>query len=91
MILHDYRCDKCGEVVEHYVAQNTDFMPCPCGGSARRIFLMSAKPAWLALAQGSSASPEAIEKFDKMHRQQAAKEYKSLEEHGDYGPRPGSD
>jgi hypothetical protein len=39
---------------------------------------------------GVGASPEAIKKFDKMHREKAAKEAKTFKEHGDYGKAPGS-
>lgn len=39
---------------------------------------------------GEGASPEAIKKFEKMRREQRAKEEKSQREHGDYGPSPGA-
>ncbi len=72
--------------------QGTQNVPCPnCLGTAELVFLTVAKPDWIGLAQGASASPEAIERFDRMHKQQAAKESKSLKEHGDYGPSPGGD
>jgi hypothetical protein len=32
-----------------------------------------------------NVSPEFQAKFDKMHKEQKAKEEKSLEDHGDYG------
>ena len=92
MPLHDYKCRRCGQVEEHFVPAGTASQPCNnCLGTAELVFLTTAKPLWSALAQGDSASPEAVDKFEKMHKQQAAKESKSLEEHGDYGPRPGAD
>ena len=90
MILHDFRCRDCDLVREHFVGRGVETYPCECGGIADRVILQAPKPDWLGLAQGDSASPEAIDKFDKMHRKQAAKESKALEEHGDYGPRPGA-
>jgi hypothetical protein len=39
---------------------------------------------------GASASPEAIKKFDKMHRERAEREQKVKREHGDYGKAPGA-
>jgi hypothetical protein len=42
------------------------------------------------MALSASASPESIEKFDKAHRQQKAKEQKSMDNNGDYGRSPGS-
>lgn len=92
MPLHDFKCRRCGATNEHFVQQGTKALDCPvCLGTAELIFLTAPKPAWLSLAQGSSASPEAIDKFEKMHKQQTAKEYKSLQDHGDYGTRPGGD
>lgn len=93
MPLHDYRCSNlnCRQVSEHFVDWTQNIVECPqCGSEAARVFLVSAKPNWLALAQGENASPEAIERFDRMHRQQTEKETKCYEEHGDYGPRPGA-
>jgi hypothetical protein len=37
------------------------------------------------------APTTAIDKFERMHKEQRAKEEKSLLTHGDYGPRPGAD
>lgn len=87
MPLHDYRCTSCGAVTEHFVSGRTPAVECPkCASEATLVFLVCAKPAWLSLAQGENASPEAIDKFEKMHKQKADKEKKSLENHGDYGP-----
>ena len=90
MPLYDHRCPE-GHVTEHFHPSDVDTVKCPvCDLEAPRVYLTLAKPNWLALAQGSSASPEAIDRFEKMHKQQADKEAKSLENHGDYGPRPGA-
>lgn len=92
MILHDYRCRRCGHTEEHAVKPHETALPCTkCLGTAERVYLKAPSPDWLSLAQGENASPEAIDKFDRMHRQQTAKEEKSKREHGDYGPRPGAD
>jgi hypothetical protein len=91
MIIHDYRCEECNQVEEHYVSQEDQLWICDeCGGVSHRVILQAAKPHWLSLAQGDSASPEAINKFEKMHKNQKAKEDKSYAEHGDYGTAPGS-
>lgn len=94
MILHDFRCRRCGVTEEHGVdgAARITQVQCPhCLGTAERVFLKAPSPDWLSLAQGESASPEAIDKFDRMHRQQKEKEERCMQEHGDYGPRPGAD
>jgi len=91
MIIHDFRCNECGAAEEHYVKSDVATETCSeCGGTSSRVILQAAKPHWSSLAQGRSASPEAIDKFEKMHKQQKAKEDKSYAEHGDYGPAPGA-
>jgi putative FmdB family regulatory protein len=89
--LHDFECIKCGHIAEHFVYGNDPVECVSCGAATKRVFLVAAKPHWAALAMGNSASPEAIARFDRVHRQQKAKEDKSYETHGDYGPRPGAD
>lgn len=92
MPLHDFECTKCGATREHFVYGNTAEVECMnCGAIAKRVFLTPAKPHWAALAQGNSASPEAIARFERVHKQQKAKEDKSYSDHGDYGPAPGGD
>lgn len=92
MPLFDFECSKCGSVKEHFVYGSVQEVECvACGATAKKVFLVAAKPHWAALAQGDSASPEAIARFDRVHKQQKAKEDKAYREHGDYGPRPGAD
>lgn len=38
------------------------------------------------MAQGASAGPEFVDRFEKMHRKETARQEKILAEHGDYGP-----
>jgi putative FmdB family regulatory protein len=90
--LYDYRCSVCGNVEEHAATPEERELPCSdCGATATRVWLTAPRPHWLALAQGASASPEAIDRFDRMHRQQMDKEDRCYAEHGDYGPAPGAD
>jgi hypothetical protein len=91
MILHDFRCTECSEVEEHYCRAGEQASVCDaCGGVSQKILRSLAKPHWSSLAQGDSASPEAISRFERMHKQQKAKEDKSYAEHGDYGAAPGA-
>lgn len=91
MILHDFRCEECDTVEEHYCSSGDELSICDaCGGISHRVFKQLAKPHWLALAQGDNASPEAVDRFERMHKQQKAKEEKTFAEHGDYGNAPGS-
>lgn len=92
MIIHDFRCNDCGQAEEHFVKSDVVTETCSeCGGESRRVILQAAKPHWLSLAQGDSASPEAIDKFERMHKQQKEKEDKTYADHGDYGTAPGGD
>jgi len=45
---------------------------------------------WLSMAGQKNVGPEVADRYDKMCRQQKAKEQKSLDTHGDYGPSPGA-
>jgi len=86
MPLHDFRCPY-GHVTEHFVKAGTKIVQCgDCLAQAKLVFLTSPKPLWMELAMGENASPEAIDKFEKMHKQKADKEAKIKKEHGDYGP-----
>jgi len=90
MILHDYRCESCGVVQERFVKAEEVVVGCDCGGIATRVILTAPQPDWAGLAMGDSASPEAIDRFERVHKQQRDKEAKTFKEHGDYGPAPGS-
>lgn len=85
MPLFDYRCTECNSVQEHWSSNTTDVLCDDCQGVMYKIFLVPSKPHWRELAQGKYADVGAIDRFERVHKEQAAKEYKSLREHGDYG------
>lgn len=89
MILQDFRCPE-GHVTEHRVTSDTLSMPCDCGATAQRVFLTAPKLDYGHMAQGESAPTTAIDKFEKMHKQQRAKEERHFARNGDYGPAPGA-
>lgn len=91
-ILHDFKCGQCDTVRERYVDSSQDTAICSeCGGIAHRVFLTPPKLDWSGIGAQASASPEFVDKFEKVHKQQKAIEDKAMAEHGDYGPRPGAD
>lgn len=90
MIIHDFRCPR-GHVTEHFVTSGTLTQTCECGETSHLVILFAPKLDYGHMAQGESAPTTAIDKFEKMHKDQRAKEEKSFREHGDYGPRPGAD
>jgi hypothetical protein len=90
-VFHDFKCPE-GHVTEQYVHRDTTESPCEvCGLLAKRVFLVAPRVDWLSLGASRFASPEAIQRWDRMHKEQKDKEERSLAEHGDYGPRPGAD
>ncbi|MHA2163609.1 MAG: hypothetical protein ACXABF_14420 [Candidatus Thorarchaeota archaeon] len=92
MIMHDHRCKECGSVTEALVQASVRSVSCQlCGGHATRVILKAPNPDWTGLAMGDTASPEAINRFERSRKQQRDKEEKSLRENGDYGAAPGSD
>lgn len=87
MPIHDFRCTHCGTVHEALVKWNDTERDCPeCGKVAVRVFLSAPKLDVLGMGAQKNVSPEFQDRFDKLHRDQKAKEEKSLKEHGDYGP-----
>lgn len=86
MIVHDFRCDE-GHVSEHYVSRGVTHVSCPiCSKPSRLVFLTAPKLDWSGMAQGESAGPEFIDRFEKAHRKETERQEKILREHGDYGP-----
>jgi len=86
----DWRCPE-GHVHEARASGDTKEVDCPeCGQAATKIFLTPPKVGWLAMGASASASPEAIIKFDRMHRERKAQEQKYQQDHGDDPPMAGS-
>lgn len=85
-VLHDFQC-SCGHTFEDFIRSTDTTAPCPsCEGSAERVFLKAPNLDWAGMAQGANAGPEFIDRFDKVHRRETARQEKILREHGDYGP-----
>lgn len=91
-IVHDYKCDECEDRLEDHFVRRSEMekVPCPSCGNTMRILPCKTRVDWDSLARGDNASPEAIRHFERKRKQQAAKESKSMKEHGDRGRTPGS-
>lgn len=86
MPFHDFRCES-RHVSEHLVKTDVKVVQCPvCEEPATRVFIRPPKIDWLGMAQGESAGPEFVDRFEKIHNSETARQNKFLEEHGDYGP-----
>ena len=90
MPLYDFECES-GHVTEDMVKSTIKEIPCPtCGQPANRVWLKAPDFDWGAMGAQRNVSPEFTERFERVHKQQLDKEKKSMENHGDYGPRPGA-
>lgn len=86
MPIHSFRCEQ-GHVHDKLVKHDVKTSECPeCQTTARLVFLTPPKIGWLQMATQKHVSPEFLDKFDKLHRDQKAKEEKCVKDHGDYGP-----
>lgn len=88
--LYDFECPQHG-LFEDLVNTQTFECPCPkCNAPARRT-ISPVRINLLAMATSSSASPESINHFEKIHRQRKAIEDRCFADNGDYGHAPGCD
>lgn len=94
MPVHDFRCKSCDHVYDAIVKWDKSTHSCPkCENESKRVFLKPPELDWAGMAQGENAGPEFIDRFEKTHKKQAAKEAAFEREHGEsqYGNRaPGS-
>lgn len=92
MILYDFKCPECAQIFEELVKAGVNTAPCPeCKATACKVMLKPPRIDWMGMGSQASASPEFIDRFEKVHKQQARIEEAREREHGDYGPRPGAD
>lgn len=93
MPTYNYVCEKCETEEDRFILKISERQEQKCGECGERltqVIRQAPAPHWTSLAMGDSASPEAINKFEKMRREQRSKEEKSKREHGDYGKSPGA-
>lgn len=91
LILWEFRCTKCGDAFEDLAKPDVYWSKCPkCGANARRE-ITPVRIDRTRIAGTIGASPESINHFDRVHKQQKMKEERSKANHGDYGKMPGSD
>lgn len=80
----EYTCPTCGEEFERWckIIERKSQECGACGSIGEQRVRTPPRPDWVGLAMGDSASPEAIDRFDRVHKQQAAKEERLIREHG---------
>lgn len=88
LILWDFDCSEHG-LFEEMVKPGVRQAPCPrCGELASRQ-IPAPRVDLAKMALESSASPEAINHFDRLHRERKAIEERCYRDHGDYGTAAG--
>lgn len=92
MPTYNFTCPACGHKDDIFckVSERQDQTCGECGEPTNQVVRTPPQPHWTSLAMGENASPEAIKMFNKMRREQKAKEEKTFREHGDYGKAPGA-
>lgn len=75
MPLYDYHCDNCGETFDEFrsVSQRKSCPCVVCGEKARKL-LSTAHIDYYNMGV-DSGFPTALDKWDKMHRKEAKREY----------------
>lgn len=90
-ILYDWRCKRCYHEFEELAKSDVFQIQCPkCSEKALRI-ISCPRVNKTAMALQDGATETSIRYFERIHKQQKAKEERSFREHGDYGKSSGSD
>lgn len=90
LLMFDFTCTDCAKTFEDLAKPDEFGRKCECGGNAVRQ-IATPRIDHSAMAISDSASPGSVAHFDRLHRQQRAKEEKCFARNGDYGKRPGTD
>lgn len=91
-ILYDWQCTSCDLIFEGLAPSAVTELECPvCQAIAKRTLVSAPRIDRLGMGATKNASPESIDYFERVHKQQRTIEESCLANHGDYGPRPGSD
>lgn len=82
----EFNCPDCGAEFDRYckISERETTVHEGCVSTAKQVVRTNCSLNWTALAMGGSASPEALNRFDKMRKDQVKKEEKTLKEHGTY-------
>ena len=79
MPIKEFTCNDCEHEHTELVGIEARSAPCPeCGGNSRQVFRTPPKIDWGAMGVQSNVSPEFIDRFERVHKDQAEKEKKAL-------------
>ncbi len=76
-MLYDFRCNECEHAHEATVKMGTTTHDCPqCGATSHQIHLKPPSIDWGAMGAQKNAGPEFIDRFERVHKEEAAREKK---------------
>lgn len=80
----EFKCPDCEQYFDQFckIAERSEVVHHGCVSMAKQVIRTNASLDWTRLAMGGGASPEAVNRFDRVHREQTAKEEKAIREHG---------
>ncbi len=77
MPIHDFRCTECENVHDELVKMDVKVHSCPeCHATSQLVFLTPPKIDWGRMGAQANVSPEFIDRFEKVHREEAIREKK---------------
>jgi len=83
MPLYEFTCNLCEHEHTQLVKMGTQAHDCPeCGGNSRKVIRTAPNIDWGAMGAQKNVSPEFIDRFEKVHKEEAARERKLEESNG---------
>lgn len=78
MPIKEFRCPECSHEHSELVRINVQEAPCPeCGANSSQVFLTAPRIDWGAMGAQPNVSPEFIDRFERVHKEQKEKEMKA--------------
>ena len=84
MPIYDFKCNECDAVHEHFAGMDEKIGVCDTCGEPTTRLIGCPNLSISSLAKGDSATPDSIDKWEKMRKQKMAIESKNQENHGTY-------
>ena len=77
MPIYEFTCTECEHEHEELVKMGNYTHDCPkCGATSRKVFRTAPKIDWGAMGAQENVSPEFIDRFEKVHKEEAKREKK---------------
>lgn len=81
MPIYEFTCSECGHEHEELVKMGNKTHPCPsCGATSHQVFRTPFGIDWGAMGGSRFAGPEFIDRFERVHKEEAKRELKREED-----------